>query len=85
MRRSAVDRARPSTPYVVPPNQQRRKVVMPGAQPVAPSIQPGVMKPLVKITPEMTAGINLNKGPVSAKDILRKIEQNQQVERDKAP
>jgi len=83
-RRSVVDRARPSTPYVVPPHQQRRKVVMPGAQPVAPSSQPGVMKPLVKITPEMTAGINLSKGPVSAKDILRKIEQNQQVERDKA-
>jgi translation initiation factor IF-2 len=73
-RRSAVDRARPVSSYAPPQGQgQRRKIVMPGAAPVAPSSQPGVMKPLIKITPDMLPGTT--KGPVTAKDIIRKIEQ----------
>lgn len=84
-RRSALDRARPTSSYA-PPNsqQQRRKIVMPGAAPVAPSSQPGVMKPSVKFTPDMLAGINTTKGPVTAKDIIRKIEEKHLEDKAKA-
>ncbi|MBL8825074.1 MAG: translation initiation factor IF-2 [Planctomycetia bacterium] len=74
-RRSALDRARPTTSYTPPASQARRKIVMPGAVPSAPSAQPGVLKPSVKFTPDMLAGINTTKGPVTAKDIIRKIEE----------
>ncbi|HQR42664.1 MAG TPA: translation initiation factor IF-2, partial [Gemmatales bacterium] len=83
-RRSAVDRARPTTSYSPPNAQQRRKIVMPGAAPVAPSSQPGVMKPSVKLTPDMLAGINTTKGPVTAKDIIRKIEEKHLEDKAKA-
>lgn len=84
-RRSAVDRARPTTSYAPPNAQARRKIVMPGALPsTAPSSQPGVMKPSVKFTPDMLAGINTTKGPVTAKDIIRKIEEKHLEEKAKA-
>jgi translation initiation factor IF-2 len=80
-RRSAVDRARPSTPYSAPSPAGRRKIVMPGSAPAtAPSAKPGVMKPLVKFTPDM---ITAQKGPVSTKDLLRKIEEKQQADKAK--
>lgn len=83
-RRSALDRARPTTAYQPPNAQARRKIVMPGNAPVAPSSQPGVMKPAVKFTPDMLVGINTTKGPVTAKDIIRKIEEKHLEDKAKA-
>ncbi|MFT3880440.1 MAG: translation initiation factor IF-2 [Gemmatales bacterium] len=83
-RRSALDRARPTTAYQPPNAQARRKIVMPGTAPVAPSSQPGVMKPAVKFTPDMLVGINTTKGPVTAKDIIRKIEEKHLEDKAKA-
>lgn len=78
-RRSALDRARPSTPYAAPSQPGRKKIVMPGSAPAtAPSSKPGVMKPLVKFTPDMMTG---PKGAVSTKDLLRKIEEKQQADK----
>lgn len=83
-KRSALDRARPTTAYQPPNAQARRKIVMPGAMPSAPSSQPGVLKPAVKFTPDMLAGINTSKGPVTAKDIIRKIEEKHLEEKAKS-
>ncbi len=83
-RRSALDRARPTSAYQPPNAQARRKIVMPGAVPVAPSSQPGVLKPSVKFTPDMLVGINTTKGPVTAKDIIRKIEEKHLEDKAKA-
>ncbi|HMO36720.1 MAG TPA: translation initiation factor IF-2 N-terminal domain-containing protein, partial [Gemmatales bacterium] len=57
---------------------------MPGTAQAAPSSQPGVMKPAVKFTPDMLAGINTTKGPVTAKDIIRKIEEKHLEDKAKA-
>ncbi|HMP17706.1 MAG TPA: translation initiation factor IF-2 N-terminal domain-containing protein, partial [Gemmatales bacterium] len=83
-KRSAVDRARPTSAYSPPGQAQRRKIVMPGTAQAAPSSQPGVMKPAVKFTPDMLAGINTTKGPVTAKDIIRKIEEKHLEDKAKA-
>ncbi|HQR09421.1 MAG TPA: translation initiation factor IF-2 [Gemmatales bacterium] len=83
-RRSALDRARPTSAYQPPNAQARRKIVMPGNAPAAPSSQPGVLKPTVKFTPDMLVGINTTKGPVTAKDIIRKIEEKHLEDKAKA-
>ena len=42
------------------------------------------MKPAVKFTPDMLVGINTTKGPVTAKDIIRKIEEKHLEDKAKA-
>jgi hypothetical protein len=84
-RRSALDRARPTSAYQPPNAQARRKMpALPGSTQVAPSSQPGVLKPSVKFTPDMLVGINTTKGPVTAKDIIRKIEEKHLEDKAKA-
>ncbi len=67
---------------MAPAHGQRKKIVMPGAVvSTAPSSKPGVVKPLMKLTPDMLSG---TKGNVSAKELLRKLEEKQQSDRAKA-